>query len=1083
MTFVTNRYRILDELGSGGMGTVYRAEDRLLRTEVALKRIVTHPGRIPPTDTPNEYVRSSLLLVNEFRTLAGLRHPHVISVLDFGFDRDGQPFYTMTLLPDGQNVRDYALLLPLSRRLILLGQILDALRYLHRHGILHRDLKPENILVNGDDRAQLLDFGLAILRDRQQTESWLSGTLGYLAPERLKGHPATERTDLYSLGVVAYTLISGEFPFPQDSIATLLNAIHNDPPDFSRIPDAPLSRWVAQLMAYDPAIRFATADKALQALSTVVGDTLGSTHYATQESYLKGAMFVGREAELAQLEAAFNGLEPASGSQLSDPTPQSHLWLLGGESGIGKSRLLDELRIRALIGRGLPLMTTTETGSSMVSSLWSDIVRQLAIAVPLGDPEASVLKTIYPALDTLLERPVVSAPFLEGEARTQRAGDALIRVLRRLMPTRVVLILDDLQWADGESLSILRLVSRADLPHVLLVGAYRNDEGTELATYFPDAHQITLQRLDANNVHHLSASMLGDYGRHPAVLDFLLTESEGNPFLITEVARALVVLPAHPLTGEPVLTKGRPTSGIHTFVSRRLERIPPWAIPPLYLAALYGCRLDLDILAQAEPSLSSVSGRERWLFVCVDLAILEPMDGEWRFAHEKLREALIQKVLPAARIRAHEQLAEAVEKQYPAQIEHAARIARHWYEAGKLENGLNYSLRAAPFLLDLNDYRSVQDLLNRPLSSVSPDDPRHIDRHTHLGTSYTITNDFVQSAQHYRLAVDTARRIGLPARAAEAMVGLAYTLWMGGTLDQAQEYCTLAMSYPTLAAKYRARTMNILAHLRLERNAVEDAIPILEEALALSRAGKAIFEELLTLGALAYCLTQQGALDDARAYFEMVLALAKSAGDDFTYHQNLINIGLLYLDLDELDRVADCYAQSIAFYQNHNDRRGMAWSLKLGGLYAHHVHHYPAMHDAMQRALALHLEAGSLYDARDIIATWFALCVALPANIREAVTRCVRTPGAGDHPLIAWHILAGAAAVALHDGDALRAAVWTARYEQELKTQLGFRSDLLDYLRPALEAHLPPLEIARAQQSAVNLDNAEVFREAFAPYR
>lgn len=1084
MTFVTTRYRILDVLGSGGMGIVYRAQDRLLRTEVALKRIVTHRDKTLSTGmTTGEGLHSALALANEFRTMAGLRHPHIISVLDFGFDQDGQPFYTMTLLPDGRNVRDYALSHAHSQRLTLLGQILDALRYLHRHGILHRDLKPENILVDGNGCARLLDFGLAILRDRQATEPWLSGTLGYLAPERLKGHPATERTDLYSFGVIAYTLISGEFPFPQDSIATLLDAVQNYPLDFSRISDATLSQWVGQLMAYDPAMRFATADKALQALYRIAGNALESPHYAAQESYLQGAVFVGRETELAQLTAAFDELDPARGSQLPDAIPQRRLWVLGGESGVGKSRLLDELRIRVLVGRGLPLMATAEIDSSMVPSLWGDIVRQLAVAVPLGDPEASVLKTLYPALDMLLERPVVSAPFLEGEARTQRTGDALIRALRRLMPARIVVILDDLQWADGESLAILRLVSRANLPHVLFVGTYRSDDGAKVATHFPDANEIPLQRLDAATVQRLSPSMLGEYGRHPAVIDFLLSESEGNPFVIAEVARTLTALPTNPLTGEPVLTRGVRTSGIRAFVSRRLERVPPWAIPPLYLAALFGRRLDLEVLAQAEPGLSSVSGREHWLFVCVDLAILEPVDGGWRFAHEKLREALIQEMLPAARIRAHEQLAEAVEKQYPAQIEHTARIAHHWYEAGDPDKGLSYSLQAAPFMLDLNDYRSVQGLLNRPLPSVSPDDPRHIDRYTHVGTSFTITNDFVQAAQYYRRAVEFARRIEQPMRAAEAMVGLAYTFWMDGALDQAQEYCTQAVSYPNLAPRYRARAMNILAHLRLERNAVEDAILILEAALTLSRAHKAVFEELLTLSTLATCLSHQGALDEARTYYEMVLTLAKSAGDDFTYHQNLINVGLLYLDLNDLDRVATCYAQSIAFYQNHNDRRGMAWSLKLGGLYAHRIHHYPAVHEAMQRALALHLEAGSLFDARDIATTWFALCIDLLGNIREAVARSVRTPGVSEHPLIAWHILLGAAAVVLYEGDAARAAVWTALYERQFETQRGFRSDLLDFLRPALAAHLSPSALEHARQSAATLDSAEVFQEAFSPYR
>ncbi|MFN8487371.1 MAG: serine/threonine-protein kinase [Caldilineaceae bacterium] len=185
MPQISQRYRLLNLLGSGGMGVVYRAYDRLTGQTVALKQVQVAPQALAFASRPVTSDTTSLLLAlaQEFKLLASLRHPHIISVLDYGFAADRQPYFTMELLEQPQTLLTAASGQPLSVQVELLIQSLQALAYLHRRGILHRDLKPENVLVS-QGRVRVLDFGLSMVRE-QGGSGDISGSLLYMAPEVL----------------------------------------------------------------------------------------------------------------------------------------------------------------------------------------------------------------------------------------------------------------------------------------------------------------------------------------------------------------------------------------------------------------------------------------------------------------------------------------------------------------------------------------------------------------------------------------------------------------------------------------------------------------------------------------------------------------------------------------------------------------------------------------------------------------------------------------------------------------------------------------------------------------------------------
>lgn len=178
LTNISQRYLLRHKIGDGGMGEVYAAFDRLTGALIALKRVLVAAHDLTFGTKPSEGDLRRVL-AGEFRVLASLRHPHIISVLDYGFDADRVPYYTMTLVEDARTVVQAAPGLTLEGRVAAFAEMLQALAYLHRRGILHRDLKPGNVLVDKYGVVKLLDFGLAT----QDRALGSSGTLAYMPPE------------------------------------------------------------------------------------------------------------------------------------------------------------------------------------------------------------------------------------------------------------------------------------------------------------------------------------------------------------------------------------------------------------------------------------------------------------------------------------------------------------------------------------------------------------------------------------------------------------------------------------------------------------------------------------------------------------------------------------------------------------------------------------------------------------------------------------------------------------------------------------------------------------------------------------
>jgi eukaryotic-like serine/threonine-protein kinase len=261
---IAERYRLIEQLGRGGMGRVYRAHDELLDRPVAVKLIYDDAVR-------DRELRHACAV--EARAAARLNHPGIVRVLDSGFD-DGHCYVVMSLA-EGRTLAEIvreAGRLPVERALDVAVQVADALAAAHAQGVIHCDVKPGNLLVDDGGHVRLVDFGIARVASSTTglTGELLQGSAQYVAPEQIEGASVDARTDLYALGTVLYEMLAGQTPFCGGSIASVLaRRLVNDPPPLREVnPSVPVhvERLVLRALDRDPDRRFQSADELRDAL-------------------------------------------------------------------------------------------------------------------------------------------------------------------------------------------------------------------------------------------------------------------------------------------------------------------------------------------------------------------------------------------------------------------------------------------------------------------------------------------------------------------------------------------------------------------------------------------------------------------------------------------------------------------------------------------------------------------------------------------------------------------------------------------------------------------------------------------------
>ncbi len=981
LTLIGRRYQLGDRLGAGGMGAVYRALDRLTGQTVALKQV--RMAEAGSATGRTESLDARLALIHEFETLASLRHPHIISVLDYGFDSPPPdspagtppfPFFTMDLLDGAATLVEASSGLDTPARARLLVQVLQALAYLHRRGILHRDLKPENVLVapgeSGEPQARLLDFGLAIaLRASDQGTASTAGTFAYMAPEVLSGDRASEASDLFSVGVLAYEALAGAHPFQGDSISTTISNVLHRAPDLDRLPpDDALRAVIGRLLARQPAARFASAAAAVEALRTAAGLPADDSP-AVRESFLQAARFVSRQRELNELTGALVGALAGRGSG----------WLIGGESGVGKTRLLGELHTRALIRGAVVLRGQMQAEGGGLFSLWHEPLRRLCLIAAPNEGEASVLKPLIPGLADLLGRPVPDAPALPPDAAQTRLLAVVGGLLRRI-PDPVVILLEDLQWIGSESLALLtHLAGLAAAAPLLIVGTYRDDERPELPGSLPDMRDLRLRRLDEAGIAALSESMLGPAGRRPEVIDLLRRETEGNAFFVVEAVRALAEEAGSLSRIQTMHVPERVVAGgIEQIIRRRLERVPAEARPLLEAAAVAGRWLDLNLLEAVlggdGPDTPMPARLDRWMVAAADAAVFDVQNGRWCFAHDKLREAVLAGIPPGRAADLHRRTARSIEASGVPASAQAIALAHHWRQAGEADRELHYATLAGTQLNDTSAYRDALPYLRRALElcgrQAGPDAPAHelAIRHQ-LARACAAIGLLDAAAAHHRDNLALAARLEDRRAVALAERGLGDVAEMRGDYPAARGHFETSLAI-SQAADYPdgiARGLHALGRIANLTGDYPTAISRQQESIAICQQIGDRRGEGDALRALGSNYSAIGEYDRADESFTRSLEIARELGNRRGAAGALNNLGVTAEARGDFAAAMRYYEQSLALKREINDRRGVAITLQNIGVARYALREYAAAREALEEARAIFEGIGDRQGIADVL--------------------------------------------------------------------------------------------------------------------
>ena len=799
------RYRIQSFLGEGGRKRVYLAHDTALDRDVAIGLV----------KTAGLDERGRVRVRREAQAMARLGdHPHIVTVYDIG-EEHGEPYIVSQYMAGGAlaDVLDEA---P-DRRLDLetiktVGtSVCRALAHAHSHSIVHRDLKPANVWLAGDGTAKLGDFGLAFSLDQARVTRTgaIVGTAAYMAPEQALGHQPDAKSDLYSLGAMLYEMVTGRPPFIGDDVVTVISQHANAEPVAPswHVPGTPeeLERLILDLLAKAPDERPASAAEVRERLAGVPTTVAAAEEQAERgddgspvEGVAEG-VFVGRQPEVDRLR---EGLEQAAEGN-------GRLLMLVGEPGIGKTRTAQELvtfarlrGARALIGRNYEAEGAPAYWPwiQMARSFIGDCSPQEILDV-MGSGAADIARVI-PEVRELLPN-IEPTRSLEPEQARFRFFDAVATFLRNAAERApLVLVLDDLHWADAPSLRLLQFVARElSDTKILVLGTYRD---VELGRRHPLSQALAdLSReglVERVPLRGLSRQEVGRYIEVAAhieppgrVVQAIHEETEGNPFFVSEIVNLLAAegdLKDPARLDEWTLTIPQ---GVREVLGRRLDRLSEDCNAILAIGSVLGREFSVEVLEGV-----AELPRDR------TLELLEEAKGErileergehslrFSFSHALVREALYEELGVTQRVRLHRRTAEVIEEICGEEREpHLEELAHHFLEAQELDRAIEYSEAAAHRAVEVMAFEESADLYAKALQALELRAPqptrRHVELMVALGMAQSRATDGRRARQTFQRAAEIARELGESELFAASVLGLATWIVIGTPAEEVAE--------------------------------------------------------------------------------------------------------------------------------------------------------------------------------------------------------------------------------------------------------------------------------------------------------
>jgi tetratricopeptide (TPR) repeat protein len=976
-------YRILEELGRGGMGIVYlAAAERDVAGVPAGQRValkVIHPHLLERRGFFKRFLR-------EAEIGKKVRHENVVRTLDVDAAQAGVQtvHYLVIEYVEGKTLRSLARDLgtvpeALLREIAL--QTASGLAAIHGAGIVHRDLKPENLLITDDHRVRIMDLGVA--RPIQETlaltqEDQFAGSLLYAAPEQFERGEVTPAADLYALGVLLYELATGAHPFRADEMAAVMKAhLETVPPRANETrPEisAFFSELLATLLEKEPQRRIESAE----ALRDLIEGSERTTWWTEREREVRRAReripavpvqretnLYGRETELALLRDAWARTEQGRGNTL----------LLEGEPGIGKSRLVDAF-LRDWDGRQGRVLYGSYPPSGGMGAISDAILDQFGA----GDleerlrPYLTVTPSLVPTFAAIVKHESLppGAQPLEGD--TLHA--VCVQLMRALAAERPLLwVIEDLHFGAKESRNLALALARTVKGHrILLVLTTRPGLAEEELAHFSrleNFRRATLGRLSAREV----VLLLQDAFRSEALADKLgariALKSDGVPFFVFEMIRGLkegqfiTELPDGSYVESRAIEQIEVPSAVKDLIEARLRGLAREDRAILDTASVLGFEFDPDLVARVRQL-----ARVQVLEVLGDIerrsGVVRASGSRYRFDHHQIQEVVYEHLSRGLKEEYHTLLAEAFAGCVQGELsgEDHAFLASHHLRGSQPGNGLPHLM---PALEQLEvSYRNEAAI---ELAALALREPglfggakraevllRKAGRHDLRGEW-----DAMRTALDEALALaDGSESAALRARVRIALGGhLAQTAANEDAQNRLEQALRLAREAED--KKLERITMGKLAGLLRVKSCYEEARAHYEQELVLSREIGDRQGEAVATSNLGYLCLCQGRYEEARAQCERGLALLGGIEDRRDEAALTVNLGFVCMSQSAYEEARVHLERHLALCRETGDRRGEATATgNLGRLFGLQQR-YEEAHARFERHLVLAREMGDRY--------------------------------------------------------------------------------------------------------------------------
>jgi signal transduction histidine kinase/tRNA A-37 threonylcarbamoyl transferase component Bud32 len=721
---INNRYHITKQLGEGGMSRVFQARDRHKDQNVAIK--------IMRKSLTSTYLEDLIRFRREIEIISKLKHPNIIEV--YGqYEYETTPFIVMELLA-GHNLSkllENGTRFSIPEIIRIIKQLAEALNYVHNHGIIHRDLKPSNIFIDEQNQLKLLDFGVALVIELSaiREEKMIAGTFGYMSPEAtgILDKRIDERSDLYSLGVIFYHLITGMPPFKGSEINQLLHQqvalIPTRPKRINPEISVVLEEMILKLLQKDPDLRYQSARGLLADLECVEsGDydfEIGCKDQKIKLTYQ--TRLVGREQEFRKVESLFDSAVKGNGG----------ICLIAGEAGIGKSRLVEEIRgyvyeKNGLFIRGRCLNYENKFPYQPFKDAIDEFVNKIIylnketaareiqrFKTVLGDLSGIVVN-LNSRLEKLFGETKELVP-LEPERENQRSLLVLSDFFCNLTDQNqaCVLFLDDLQWADESSLNLLiEILRKINHTNLLVLGTYRNNElraGHKLEFINKSAAEhgyhlevIELKSFDPSKINQLIENILGEKNDSQELSDYIYKKSNGNPFFAINIIRELVetkVIRWEEGIWKKEIQKLNEIPVSHSLIDiilRRIENLSGKQWELLARGAVIGREFEIELLYRLTTLTKIEVVNMIDDFITLQLLERSAEHGRVLFVHDRIRDAFYHTLDEEEKRRIHFQIAQAIEHMNQGRHDKVIyELAYHYVESGDQEKSLTYVIPAA----------------------------------------------------------------------------------------------------------------------------------------------------------------------------------------------------------------------------------------------------------------------------------------------------------------------------------------------------------------------------------------------------